>query len=558
VRQGDPLSPLLFVSTAEILQYVINDAWQRGEIALPIDNDFGQKFPIIQYADDTLLIMPACANQLAKLKDILILFSDATGLKVNFHKTSLVPINITQEEAQNLASSFGCRVEGLPFTYLGLPLGTTKPSVDDLMPLVSRLDKRLSGISSLLSYTGRLTLLNTTLNAIPLYAMCTIKIPVTIFVHFEKSGRQFLWANKDDFKHGKCLASWDMVCKPKDQGGLGVLNLRIQNKALLMKNLYKFYNHQDIPWVNLIWQAYYHNINNTPHLCSRKGSFWWKDCLSMVDDFTDLTTCSVHKGNSISLWFDQWDNNSKKETQYPRLLSFAKNDRINLHKATGLEDLYDLFHLPLSIEAHQEFRSLQLDLNGINSSDRDDIWCLRGNEASFSTKKVYRALIGNYEVPKPILDIWKTCNIPRQKFFAWLLMNNRLNTKDLMCRKNFFVQIKDCVLCDTCPEETLMHLFFECSFSQSFWWAIGIEWNTDFHLIHMISDACQRYKMSFIMEIIISGCWAIWDQRNGLIFRDIAPSLLSCSSFFKTICASNLLRARPSLKEGMTSWIDTL
>jgi hypothetical protein len=278
----------------------------------------------------------------------------------------------------------------------------------------------------------------------------------------------------------------------------------------------------------------------------------------MVDEFRELTSCSVHKGNSISLWYDKWDNNSKKETQYPRLLSFAKNDKINMLEAIGFEDLYDLFHLPLSIEAHQEFRSLLLDLNGLSNSDLNDVWHFNESDVFFSTKKVYRALIGNHEVAKPILDIWKTCNIPRQKFFAWLLMNNRLNTKDLMRRKNFFVQFNECVLCDSCPEETLMHLFFECSFSQSFWWALGIEWNTDYQLTHMISDACQRYNMSFTMEIIISGCWAIWDQRNGLIFRDIAPSFTSCFSFFKAICAANLHRARPSLKEGMSSWIDTL
>jgi hypothetical protein len=103
--------------------------------------------------------MPAYTNQLANLKSILNQFSDATRLKVNYNKNSLVPINISKEEAQTLATSFGCKVESLPFTYLGLPLGTTKPSVDDLIPLISRLDKRLSGISSMLSYTGRLTLL---------------------------------------------------------------------------------------------------------------------------------------------------------------------------------------------------------------------------------------------------------------------------------------------------------------------------------------------------------------------------------------------------------------
>jgi hypothetical protein len=105
---------------------------------------------------------------------------------VNFNKTTLVPINLGQEEAAGLAEVFGCRVETLPFTYLGLPLGTTRPSVADLMPLVSRLDKRLSGISSLMSYTGKLTLLNSVINSLPMYAMCSIKVPITIFIHFEK------------------------------------------------------------------------------------------------------------------------------------------------------------------------------------------------------------------------------------------------------------------------------------------------------------------------------------------------------------------------------------
>jgi hypothetical protein len=93
VRQGDPLSPLLFVNTAELLQAAVNFAWQQGDISLPLDESFGQKYPILQYADDTLLIMPADAVQLNRLKDILRLFSASTGLQVNFHKTTIVPIN---------------------------------------------------------------------------------------------------------------------------------------------------------------------------------------------------------------------------------------------------------------------------------------------------------------------------------------------------------------------------------------------------------------------------------------------------------------------------------
>jgi hypothetical protein len=54
------------------------------------------------------------------------------------------------------------------------------------MPLVSRLDKIIYGISSLMSYTGKITLLNSVINSLPMYAMCSIKMPDTIFIHFEK------------------------------------------------------------------------------------------------------------------------------------------------------------------------------------------------------------------------------------------------------------------------------------------------------------------------------------------------------------------------------------
>jgi hypothetical protein len=101
----------------------------------------------------------------------------------------------------------------------------------------------------------------------------------------------------------------------------------------------------------------------------------------------------------------------------------------------------------------------------------------------------------------------------------------RLNTKDLMTMKSFFVEFKDCVLCDTCPEETIMHLFFECSFSMSFWWALGIEWNIDMQLHNMIKDAKSRYSLDFIMEIIITGYWSLWDQRNSFIFTKLIPLL---------------------------------
>jgi hypothetical protein len=88
----------------------------------PISEDFGGDYPIVQYADDTLLIVPADARVLFNLKGLLRSFSDSTGLHVNFHKSFLVHINMDAQRATHLAMTFGCNIGSMPFTYLGLPL----------------------------------------------------------------------------------------------------------------------------------------------------------------------------------------------------------------------------------------------------------------------------------------------------------------------------------------------------------------------------------------------------------------------------------------------------
>lgn len=151
VRQGDPLSLLLFVLVADLLQSIINETYRRNLLLHPIHNSFVGDYPIVQYADDTLIIMPGDAVQLMTLKGLLRTFADSTGLKVNYDKSFLVPLNIDHDMAVHLAATLGCQVGTMPFTYLGLPLGTTKPTVDPFLPILTRIEKRMMGINKMLS-----------------------------------------------------------------------------------------------------------------------------------------------------------------------------------------------------------------------------------------------------------------------------------------------------------------------------------------------------------------------------------------------------------------------
>jgi ABC-type spermidine/putrescine transport system permease subunit I len=120
----------LFVLAADFRQSLINKASSQGLLQLLVPCPFDTSFLVIQYADDTLIIMEGCVTQLETHKGILNTFTLATGLKVNFSKSMMVPINLTEEKLDLLSTGFGCAKGSLPFTYLGLPLGTTKPKVE--------------------------------------------------------------------------------------------------------------------------------------------------------------------------------------------------------------------------------------------------------------------------------------------------------------------------------------------------------------------------------------------------------------------------------------------
>jgi hypothetical protein len=102
VRQGDPLSPLLFVLATDFLQFLLNKAKDQGLMNLPIHLRHNTEFSILKYANDTLIIMEGCARQLFFLKSLLQTFAISTGLKVYYSKSVMVPINIEDSKMHNL------------------------------------------------------------------------------------------------------------------------------------------------------------------------------------------------------------------------------------------------------------------------------------------------------------------------------------------------------------------------------------------------------------------------------------------------------------------------
>jgi hypothetical protein len=144
-----------------------------------------------------------------------------TGLKINFHRSCLLPINLDATKTNQLVVVFGCQVGIFPFTYLGLPMGLMRPKVKYYLPLITKVEGRLNAISSWLSIAGRLTLVNSTFPVMPIFAMCTLKIPVTVINAIDRIRRGCLWRGSSENVHRNPLVAWDKVCCPRNRGAWG-------------------------------------------------------------------------------------------------------------------------------------------------------------------------------------------------------------------------------------------------------------------------------------------------------------------------------------------------
>ena len=152
------------------------------------------------------------------------------------------------------------------------------------------------------------------------------------------------------------LVAWHTVCSPKNRDGLGVTDIFTQNKTLLMKNLHKFYNRHNIPWMHLIWESYYNNGQLLGD--NLVGSFWWKSNLALIDQYKALAKCNIGDGKSALFWDDVLHDSVLKHKFY-HLYTFARDTAINVNQVIQTEYLQDLFHLPLTTQAYEEFLEME-------------------------------------------------------------------------------------------------------------------------------------------------------------------------------------------------------
>jgi hypothetical protein len=329
IRQGDPLSPLLFVVIMEALSRMLMESEARGLLAGfsvgPVHNS-GLSISHLLFADDTLIFCDADVEQLRNLRCLFLCFEAASGLKINLSKSEIVPIGEVQDVGL-LASVFGCRVVGLHMKYLGLPLGAHCKATTIWNGVLETTERRLAGWKRcLLSKGGKLTLIKSTLSNIPTYLLSLFPIPSSVANRLERMQRNFLWGGiKEENKFH--LVNWSKVCSPLQNGGLGIRNLRRFNQALLGKWLWRFAMEKDALWRKVVEVKYESMAGGwcTNQVMRSYGVGVWKHIRRGWECFSKFIKFEVGDGYHISFWHDTWCGDQPLKVSYPELYRIARN-----------------------------------------------------------------------------------------------------------------------------------------------------------------------------------------------------------------------------------------
>ncbi|RVW45169.1 putative ribonuclease H protein [Vitis vinifera] len=412
LRQGDPLSPYLFIMGMEVLDVLIRRAVEGG-------------------------FLSGCniRDHLTYLGWILFWFEAASGLRINLAKSEIIPVGEV-EEVEELAVELGCRVGTLPSQYLGLPLGAPNRAPYIWDGVEERVRRRLAlWKRQYISKGGRVTLIKSTLASMPIYQMSIFRMPKVVVRRIEKVQRDFLWGG-GNMERKVHLVKWEVVCTDKDKGGLGLRKLALLNKALLGKWIWRYACDKNNLWRQVIKVKYgQEGLDWRPNKANGAvGVGVWKEIWKESDWCWDNMTFRVGKGNMIGFWTDVWCSESPLSQCFPHLFGMAA------HQNLTVEEMWDQNSGQGNWNLHflRDFNDWEIELVGEflhilrgfkPSLEEDSVLWRKGRSGQFRVKKAYSLLTESDDMGFPYKSIWVARVPTKVAFFAWEASWGRSSSK---------------------------------------------------------------------------------------------------------------------------------
>ncbi|KAK2418771.1 hypothetical protein QL285_040937 [Trifolium repens] len=554
LRQGDPLSPYLFVLCMErlgamISKYVSDGTWKPMQISRD-----GTKLSHLFFADDVLLFSKATTTSARVVKEVLDNFCSSSGLKVSFEKSKFcTSAGVCQQLRDRIGGSSQIRPTDHFDKYLGFKMFYGKVSKQDFSDIYDRVSSKLASWKSrLLNKPGRVVLANSVISSLPSYYMQINWLPQGMCDDLDKTVRRFIWKGTGDT--GMHLVGWNKITQPRRFGGLGVRIARLQNVSLLGKLVWEILHSPAKLWVNLFKEKYLKG-RFILNMSIVGGSVVWNSILKAVSMLRDGFTLKIGDGSS-KFWYDSWVYKNKLCSMVPFVDIHDTDLKIKEVWDNGMWNFDDLYtNIPDSVKA------AITRIKPCLVEDIPDVWVWQDSSSGiFTTKEAYEWLLQ----PVPVNSqenwkwIWKSKLPANIQFFIWQMLHKSIPTRGVLnhrrvCSSNI------CPRCSTSPE-TIEHCLFWCVDAIGVWKACGL----DNILLSLQSgdlfNWCRRISVEYGIVVFII-MWVIWCARNNFLFNgrcdsvtDNVAKILSLRTFCDSAFDTHLLDAAHSSIPRYVSW----
>ncbi|CAN1153049.1 LINE-1 retrotransposable element ORF2 protein [Linum perenne] len=383
LRQGDPISPYLFIISMEVLSCLFERASADKKLQYHPQCK-GVQVTHLSFADDLLVFTKANVEAVEEIKMVLDKFHKCSGLRFNPEKSNIYIAGVSCEEEEEIIKTSGFLKGTLPFRYLGVPLTSGKLRKCDCKALIDSITARVTDWHARkLSYAGKCQLIDSVIGGKLQYWMTHFVLPSGVIKEVEQICNAFLWGKA--VGEGKAKVAWYLVALPKEEGGVGLRDMRSWNYANVARHIWSL-----LMKVGSLWVAWIGKYR-------LKGRDFWE---------VKSTVGSWHWTKLLKL--------RSKVRQY-----------------------FDI------------------------DADGDVMW--KGTYMpKFRVSKVWNDIRPTAPKVKWYEAVWKDLSIPRRSFITWLIVIDRVATKDKIKRWSPNIAA-ECELCGN-AEESREHLFAECGY----------------------------------------------------------------------------------------------